>query len=337
MIFGTRTLVIAEAGVNHNGSVDTALSLIDVAADAGADIVKFQTFKAKNLVTDTAKMAEYQKNNLGEEQSQLEMLKKLELSYDEHHVLIDRCKQRGIRFLSTAFDFESLSFLESLDMGLWKVPSGEITNLPYLERIGKFQQPVIISTGMADQKEIEEAMQVLKSVGLSRDKIIVLHCNTEYPTPMKDVNLRAMKKLGEIFEVCYGYSDHTMGIEIPIAAVALGAKVIEKHFTLSREMQGPDHKASLEPQELAAMIKAIRNIETAMGSDIKHPSDSEIKNRAVARKSIVAKKPIKAGEVFTEENLTTRRPGSGISPMKWHSIIGTKASQDYQENELIND
>ncbi len=332
-----KTLIIAEAGVNHNGDLDTAIKLVDVAADAGADIVKFQTFKAKNLVTESAKMADYQKKNTGQEETQLSMLQKLELNYDDHHTLVKHCQKRGIRFFSTAFDFESLDFLKTLKMGLWKIPSGEITNLPYLEKIGKCGEPVIISTGMADQKEVEEAVNVFLQLGLPKDKITVLHCNTEYPTPMHDVNLNAMSALGNSFGVKYGYSDHTMGIEIPIAAVALGATVIEKHFTLSRTMPGPDHKASLEPNELKAMVQGIRNIEAALGSRVKKPTESEVKNRDIARKSIVARTAVKKGEVFTEENLTTRRPGSGISPMRWHDFIGKKSAYDYKENEPIRD
>ncbi|MFM6927917.1 MAG: N-acetylneuraminate synthase [Bdellovibrio sp.] len=332
-----KTLIIAEAGVNHNGNLENALKLIDVAADAGADIVKFQTFKAKELVTASAKMADYQKNNLGKEESQLDMLKKLELGYEDHQALIQRCQQRNIRFLSTAFDFESLEFLKSLKMGLWKIPSGEITNLPYIEIIGALGDPVIVSTGMSDQSEVQDAINVLLKVGLPKEKITVLHCNTEYPTPMKDVNLRAMKALGDSLGVSYGYSDHTMGIEIPIAAVSLGAIVIEKHFTLDRNMPGPDHKASLEPLELMAMVSAIRNIEAALGDSKKVPSESEIKNRGIARKSIVAKRDIKDGETFSSENITTRRPGTGISPMRWYDVIGTKANRDYQANELIHE
>lgn len=333
----SKSLLIAEAGVNHNGDLDTALRLVDAAADAGADIVKFQTFKAKNLVTESAVMAEYQKRNIGAEESQLQMLEKLELSYEDHHSIIQHCKKRNIRFLSTAFDFESLAFLETLNMGLWKIPSGEITNLPYLEIIGRLGDPVIVSTGMCDYSEVEAAIRVLTSVGLAKEKITVLHCNTEYPTPFYDVNLNAMAKLGQRLGVAFGYSDHTLGIEVPIASVALGATVIEKHFTLSRDMPGPDHRASLEPQELKAMVLAIRNIEAALGEDVKTPSASEIKNRPIARKSIVAKKNIRKGETFSPENLTTRRPGTGMSPMKWHQILGKKAQQDYQENELIYD
>ena len=333
----SKVLIIAEAGVNHNGDIDTAHKLIDVAAEAGADIVKFQTFKAKNLVTASAQMAEYQKRNIGVEESQFEMPKKLELSYEDHHKLANYCKQKNISFLSTAFDFESLAFLQTLAMGLWKIPSGEITNLPYLEKIGLFGDPVIISTGMAETQEIQAAIQVLLKSGLSLDKLTVLHCTTEYPTPMTHVNLRAMKTLGSLLGTGYGYSDHTLGIEVPIAAVALGATVIEKHFTLSREMTGPDHKASLEPNEFSAMVKAIRNIEEALGSQEKRPSKIEIQNRAVARKSIVAKRKIKAGEVFSEENLTTSRPGTGISPMRWHELIGQQAIRDFEESELIND
>lgn len=331
----SKVLIIAEAGVNHNGNLQTALKMIDVAADAGADIVKFQTFQAAKLVTGAAKMAEYQKNNTGVEQSQLEMLRKLELSYDQHHILIEKCRERDIRFLSTAFDFESLAFLTSLKMGLWKIPSGEITNLPYLEKIGRLREPTILSTGMADFNEVSEAVAALMKAGLERDKITVLHCNTEYPTPMHDVNLRAMGSLGRTLDVQYGYSDHTLGIEVPIAAVALGASVIEKHFTLSRDSEGPDHRASLEPQELKQMVAAIRNIETALGDDKKSPTSSEIKNRVIARKSIVAFKSIKVGEVFSEDNLTTRRPGAGISPMKWYEVLGKSATKDYAENDLI--
>lgn len=332
-----KTLIIAEAGVNHNGNLETALKLVDVAADAGADIVKFQTFKAKNLVTENAKMADYQKANIGSESSQLDMLKKLELSFDDHHRLIEKCNQRRIKFLSTAFDFESLDFLKTLNMGLWKIPSGEITNLPYLEIIGKLKQPIIISTGMADFKEVQDAVLVLTQQGLPKDKLTVLHCNTDYPTPMADVNLKAMVELGRKLGIAYGYSDHTMGIEVPVAAVALGAQVIEKHFTLSRSMSGPDHKASLEPSELKDMVRMIRHIEVALGHDLKTPTPSELKNKEIARKSIVAKKPIKAGELFTEENLTTRRPGSGLSPMRWYDFIGKRSKYDFNENEPIRD
>lgn len=332
-----KTLIIAEAGVNHNGSLDNALKLIDVAADAGVDIVKFQTFKANNLVTKSAKMAEYQKNNIGSEESQYEMLKKLELSFDDHYELVNHCQTRSIRFLSTAFDFDSLDFLKTLKMGLWKIPSGEITNLPYIEQIGRYGDPVILSTGMADLDEVQQAVDVLINVGMSRNKISVLHCNTEYPTPMADVNLNAMKEMGKVLNVEYGYSDHTMGIEIPIAAVALGARIIEKHFTLDRNMSGPDHRASLEPNELKLMVQAIRNIEAAMGDGQKRPSPSERKNRVIARKSLVAKRDIKVGEIFSEQNLTTRRPGDGISPMRWHEFIGKPSAYSYEEDELIHD
>ncbi|HWU42813.1 MAG TPA: N-acetylneuraminate synthase [Bdellovibrio sp.] len=332
-----KTLIIAEAGVNHNGSLENALKLIDVASDAGVDIVKFQTFKAANLVTKSARMAEYQKNNIGKEETQYEMLKKLELSFKDHDELVKHCQKRSIRFLSTAFDFESLEFLKSLKMGLWKIPSGEITNLPYLEKIGSYGDPVILSTGMADLSEVQQAVGALINAGLSRDKISVLHCNTEYPTPMKDVNLNAMKAMGDLLNIEYGYSDHTMGIEIPIAAVALGARVIEKHFTLDRSMPGPDHRASLEPNELKAMVQSIRNIEAALGDGHKNPTPSERKNRVIARKSLVAKKDIKVGEIFSEDNLTARRPGEGISPMRWHDFIGKPSTYNYEENELIHD
>lgn len=335
--YNLKTLVIAEAGVNHNGKLEDALKLVDVAVEAGADIVKFQTFKAKNLVTSEAKMADYQKNNLGSNESQLEMLKKLELSFEDHHTIIDHCKKKGIRFLSTAFDTESFEFLRSLKMGLWKIPSGEITNLPYLVAVAKTQDPVIISTGMSDYSEVETAVNVFLNQGLERSKITVLHCNTEYPTPFKDVNLRAMVNLGRKLELKYGYSDHTMGVEVPIAAVALGATVIEKHFTLSRDLPGPDHKASLEPNELKAMVTAIRNIEVSMGSEEKKPTESELKNRVAARKSIVANAEIKPGDVFNEKNLACARPGSGLSPMRWNDFIGKHSKKAYQKGDLISE
>ena len=329
-------LVIAEAGVNHNGSLDIALKLVDAAAEAGADYVKFQTFNAKGLVTKEAATADYQKKNLnGKYDSQFEMLKKLELSKEHHHVLMDYARDKKIKFFSTAFDFDSLNFLKSLNLGLWKIPSGEITNLPYLEFIGRQGQPVIISTGMADHLEVKESIDALLKVGLKKENLTVLHCNTEYPTPFTDVNLRAMQTLGNSFGIPYGYSDHTLGIEVPIAAVALGATVIEKHFTLSRSMEGPDHVSSLEPAELKQMVTSIRNIEMSLGSSQKIVSASEAKNRGVARKSIVASGPIKKGEVFTTENLTTRRPGDGISPMKWYDLLGKTSPRDFSEDEKI--
>lgn len=332
----TRVLIIAEAGVNHNGSLDIAKRLVDEAADAGVDIVKFQTFKAEKLVSKSAKQAEYQQRNIGKaDVSQYSMLKKLELSPLQHEELIDYCHEKGIRFFSTAFDMDSIEYLHSLNLGLWKIPSGEITNYPYLRKIAQYGEPVILSTGMCELTDIEAAIQVLLSHGLQKDQITVLHCNTEYPTPMKDVNLKAMLEIERNFGVAVGYSDHTEGIEVPIAAVALGATVIEKHFTLDKNMEGPDHKASLEPQDLRAMVKAIRNIEQALGSGHKIISASERKNIEVARKSIVAACPIRKGDLLTDENLTVMRPGNGISPMRWEEVIGTYATRNYQEEEPI--
>lgn len=333
----SHTLIIAEAGVNHNGSIELAKKLIDKAAEAGVDIVKFQTFKSEKLVTKTAKQADYQQKNLqgSAGDSQLAMLKKLELSVEDHYVLIEYCKKLGIRFLSTAFDSDSIDFLHSLNLGVWKIPSGEITNYPYLRKIAQYGEPVILSTGMSEMSDIAAAIQVFTKFGLRKDQIIVLHCNTEYPTPFQDVNLKAMDALRKEFGVQVGYSDHTKGIEVPIAAVALGATVIEKHFTLDKNMEGPDHKASLEPDELKAMVSAIRNIEQAIGTGVKTASASEKKNIGVVRKSIVAASHIKKGEAFTEENLTVKRPGTGISPMRWEEVIGKKATRDYEEDELI--
>ncbi len=324
--------IIAEAGVNHNGSFELACRLVDAAKTAGVDCIKFQTFKSKNLVSHNAQKAEYQKGTTGDG-SQVDMLKKLELSYDEFLSLKDYCDKVGIRFLSTPFDFDSIEFLNSIDMPFWKIPSGEITNLPYLLALAKTGKPVVMSTGMSEMAEIEAAIKVLQENGTK--EIQLLHCNTEYPTPFKDVNLKAMKTMRDAFGLEVGYSDHTKGIEVPVAAVALGATIIEKHFTLDRNMEGPDHKASLEPDELASMVMSIRHIENALGSGDKTPSPSEKKNIAVARKSIVAKKAIKIGEVLTEEIITVKRPGTGISPMKWFDVIGTKAVRDFQEDELI--
>lgn len=331
------TIIIAEAGVNHNGSLEMAKQLIDKAAEAGVDYVKFQTFKSSKLVSNDAKQAEYQKRNIGNqgEDSQLAMLQKLELSHEDHQVLIRHCKKKGIQFFSTAFDLDSIDFLASLNIGLWKIPSGEITNYPFIRKIGQRREPVIMSTGMCDERDIHNALEVLLKSGLTKDQITILHCNTQYPTPFEDVNLRAMLSIGKDFGVRIGYSDHTLGIEVPIAAVALGATVIEKHFTLDRNLPGPDHKASLEPNELKDMVSAIRNIEEALGDGIKRVSPSEQDNIAVARKSIVAAKPIKAGETLTEDNLTVKRPGTGISPMLWEEIIGQKALRDFQEDEII--
>ena len=330
------TLIIAEAGVNHNGSLELAKRLIDAAADAGVDYVKFQTFKAENLVTKSAKQAEYQKKNIGDgDDSQYQMLKNLELSLVDHEVLIGYCKQKGVRLFSTAFDLESIDYLASLNLPLWKIPSGEIINYPYLRKIARQGQTVILSTGMCDMTDIKNALDILIKFGLIKDQITILHCNTEYPTPFEDVNLRAMLTIKEAFGIKVGYSDHTRGIEVPIAAVALGAEVIEKHFTLDRNLPGPDHKASLEPDELKAMVRAIRNIEQAMGDGEKKVTVSEGKNIAIARKSIVAAHPIKKGEILSEENLTVKRPGIGISPMQWAEIVGTIAIRDYNEDELI--
>ena len=325
--------IIAEAGVNHNGSLELAKNLVDKAKEAGADCVKFQTFIASQIVSKNAVKADYQKKQTAKSESQHEMLKKLELSFDDFIELNNYCKEIGIEFLSTAFDFESIDFLNQLGMQVWKIPSGEITNLPYLIKIAKLNKKVILSTGMSTMREIEDAVNILKDHGAS--ELIILHCTTEYPTPYEDVNLNAMLAIKERFGYEVGYSDHTMGIEVPIAAVALGAKVIEKHFTLDRTMDGPDHKASLEPSELKTMVDAIRNIELSMGTGIKEPADSEKKNIAIARKSIVANQSIKKGDILTETNLTVKRPGDGISPMKWFEIIGTKAIRDFEEDELI--
>ena len=328
-------LIIAEAGVNHNGSVALAKQLIDVAAEAGADYVKFQTFKAAKLVSKAAQKADYQKNNTQSGGSQLEMLQKLELSEADHYELLAHCAQKNIAFLSTGFDVESIDFLQQLGIDLWKVPSGELTNFLLLRKIGGFKQQVIVSTGMATLDEIEAALQVLVQYGTARQNITVLHCNTEYPTPFSDVNLRAMQSIAQKMGVNIGYSDHTLGTEVPIAAVALGATIIEKHFTLSRQLEGPDHAASLEPAELKAMVSSIRNIEKALGSDVKEPTESEKKNTMIARKSIVASQNIKKGEILTEQNLTVKRPADGISPMRWNEIVGQTATRDYAEDELI--
>ena len=329
------TLIIAEAGVNHNGDIELAKRLIDVAADAGADLVKFQTFSAERLTTQSAPKAYYQNQTTDSAESQYLMLKQLELSMEMHEVLISHCQQRNIGFFSTGFDIQSLDYLALLGPERFKIPSGEITNLPYLRHVGGYGKPVILSTGMATLSEIEAALEVLEAAGTPRRQITVLHCNTEYPTPMQDVNLRAMCSIRDAFGVAVGYSDHTAGIEVPIAAVALGATVIEKHLTLDRNLPGPDHKASLEPYEFAAMVRAIRNIEQAMGDGIKRPSPSEAKNKPIARKSLVAAMPIHAGEQFTAENVTAKRPGTGISPMRWDEVIGRVAGRDFAADELI--
>lgn len=323
-------IIIAEAGVNHNGSLENAYKLIEAARDAGADYVKFQTFKTELCISKEAPLAEYQKNNDKQVKTQFDLVKKLELSEETHFKLMDKCKECGIKFLSTGFDIPSLVFLNSIGMDFFKVPSGEITNLPYLRTIAGFKKKVVLSTGMANLDEIKAALEIFKGLDVT-----VLHCNTEYPTPMVDVNLSAMLSIKDSLKVPIGYSDHTLGIEIPIAAVALGASIIEKHFTLDNNMPGPDHKASLEPAELKKMVSSIRNIEMALGTGIKEPSESEKKNMTVARKSIVASCFIKAGETFSEKNITTKRPGSGISPMKWDVVIGRVAKKDFNEDELI--
>jgi N,N'-diacetyllegionaminate synthase len=330
-----KTIVIAEAGVNHNGDVLIAMDLIDVAANAGADFVKFQTFKADQLVTKAAKKAEYQVTDLQNLENQYEMLSKLELSIENHIQLINHCKKKNIGFLSTAFDLTSLDFLNRLELPIFKIPSGEITNFPYLAKVGGFGKNVILSTGMSNLSEIGDAISVLESNGVRRNQITVLHCSSAYPTPYEEVNLKAMITIEKEFDVKIGYSDHTLGIEIPIAAVALGATVVEKHFTLDREFSGPDHKASLEPDELARMIIGIRNVETALGDGEKRVQDSEMKNIDVIRKSIVAAQTIKKGEFFTSTNITTKRPGHGISPMKWQQVIGTVAKRNYEEDDAI--
>lgn len=330
-----KVFIIAEAGVNHNGSIELAKKLIDVASDSGADAVKFQTFKAEKLVSKSAQKADYQKRTTDKNESQFEMIKKLELNVEAHKELMAYCKARSIMFLSTPFDHDSIELLNILGLEIFKIPSGEITNLPYLRHIGKLHKQVILSTGMADIGEIEDALDVLVEAGTKKEDITVLHANTEYPTPMEDVNLKAMVTVGNTFDIEYGYSDHTLGIEVPIGAVAMGACCIEKHFTLDKTMKGPDHKASLEPNELKAMVSAIRNIELALGSCIKKPSKSESKNINIARKSIVAKTDIKQGETLSEENITVKRPGNGINPMRWDEIVGIIATKDYNEDELI--
>lgn len=330
-----KVIIIAEAGVNHNGSYELAVKMVDEAKRAGADYVKFQTAKPELVISTFAPKAEYQKETTGAAESQLEMCKAIHLPLTDYKPLKEYCDKVGIGFMSTPFDLVSIDVLEPLDMDYYKIPSGEITNLPYLRKIASKHRPVILSTGMCEVEEVEAALQVLEQGGVKRSDIIVLHCNTEYPTPMADVNLRAMDDLRRSLGVEVGYSDHTKGIEVPIAAVALGATVIEKHFTLDKTMEGPDHKASLEPDELKAMVDAIRNIEQALGDGHKHVSPSERKNMDIARKSIVAARDIRKGEVLTEENITTKRPGNGISPMRWDSVIGTTAIRDFGYDELI--
>jgi N,N'-diacetyllegionaminate synthase len=330
------SFIIAEAGVNHNGSIDMAKKLIDVAVESGANAVKFQTFKAENLVNFEAEMAEYQAKNLGEKRSQFQMLKSVEISFKDFENLKKYCDKKGIVFLSTPFDIESARFLKELGLEIFKIPSGEITNYLLLKEIGSYKKRVILSTGMANLSEIEEALDVLIENGTKREYITLLHCNTEYPTPIEDVNLKAMLTIKEAFKVDVGYSDHTPGIEVPIAAVAMGAKVIEKHFTLDKDLPGPDHKASLEPDELKAMVKGIRNIEEAMGDGIKKPSKSEIKNIHIARKYLVAKRDIKKGEIFSKDNIDVKRTGKrGVSPMKWEKIIGKTALRNLRKDAVL--
>lgn len=332
----TRTLIIAEAGVNHNGDIEIAYQLIDKAKEAGADIVKFQTFKADKIASAKAIKAQYQNTTTDENESQLEMLRKLEIDEQMHLDLMAYCSKKNIQFLSTPFDLESINLLKKLRIAIGKIPSGEITNYPYLCKMAQSFSELIVSTGMSTMKEINEALKVLIDSGAQKENITILHCNTEYPTPFEDVNLRAMLYIRSQTGCAIGYSDHTNGIEVPIAAVALGATVIEKHFTLDKTMQGPDHKASLEPGELKAMVLAIRNIEIAIaGSGIKEPSGSEIKNKEIARKSIVANTKITKGEIFNENNITVKRPGTGINPMEWNNIIGEKAVCDFEMDDLI--
>ncbi len=329
-----KVFIIAEAGVNHNGCINIAKKLVDIAVESNVDAIKFQTFKTEKCIVKNLKKAKYQMENMNDEnESQFDMVKKLELDIKTHRELIEYCKYKKIMFLSTPFDLESIDLLNDLGLEIFKIPSGEITNLPYLEKIGKLKKKVILSTGMSTLDEIEDALNILRENG-TKD-ITVLHCNTEYPTPMEDVNLNAMNTIKEKLDVEVGYSDHTLGIEVPIAAVSIGAKVIEKHFTLDKNMEGPDHRASLEPNELKQMVECIRNIEKAMGDGIKKPSKSEMKNIDIVRKSIVATKKIRKGEIFTEENIYIKRPGNGISPMKWYEVLGTVAKKDYDEDDLI--
>ncbi len=333
-----KVIIIAEAGVNHNGNIEMAKQLIDVAVNAGVDYVKFQTFKAETIVSPTAKKADYQaKNIVDDDDSQFQMLKNLELSHENHLSLIDYCNQKNIKFFSTAFDVDGVNYLDGLGLEMFKIPSGEITNYPYLKTIAQKNKPIILSTGMATLGEIENAIAVLTKYGANRETLTVLHCNTEYPTPMKDVNLKAMLTIGQTFGVQIGYSDHTLGIEVPTAAVALGASIIEKHFTLDRNLPGPDHKASLEPNELKAMVNSIRNIEKAIGGNgRKEPSASETKNIGIARKSIHLKNDLKAGSIISEDDIIALRPGDGISAMQWNNIIGKKLKLDKVEFEKLD-
>lgn len=328
-------IIIAEAGVNHNGDYDRAVAMIHAAKAAGADYVKFQTAVPELVISSVAPKAEYQKETTGAEESQLEMCRKIHLRLEDYAPLAEICREVGIGFMSTPFDLVSIDCLAPLGMDYWKIPSGEITNLPYLRKIARKGGKVILSTGMSELCEVEAALEVLEDNGIGRADVALLHCNTQYPTPMCDVNLRAMEQLAALHPGAVGYSDHTVGIEVPVAAVAMGARIIEKHFTLDRNLPGPDHKASLEPAELASMVSAIRNIELAIGSGEKHVSDSERPNIVVARKSIVAATDIRKGDLLTENNITVKRPGNGISPMKWDSVLGTAATRDFRADELI--
>ncbi len=330
-----KTFIIAEIGVNHNGDVKTAQKLVDAAVDAGVDAVKFQTFKSELVISQNAPKAEYQKKATGENESQLEMVRKLELDENAHKELLQYCQKKGVVFLSTPFDFDSIDLLDSLGLEIFKIPSGEITNLPYLRKIGTLKKKIILSTGMSDLKEVNKALDILMKAGTSLVNISVLHCNTEYPTPFCDVNLQAMVMMKKKFGMKVGYSDHTLGIEVPIAAVALGAEIIEKHITLDRKMEGPDHRASLEPQEFKQMVQAIRSIEQSLGDGEKKPSCSEKKNIFIARRSIVASSPISKGDVFCEKNITVKRPAAGLSPMKWDKVLGSKAKRDFGQDEMI--
>lgn len=332
----SRTFIIAEVGVNHNADLDMAHRLIDAAVAAGADAIKFQTAIPELVATNLAQKASYQKKTSGAEELQLEMIRRIHFPLDVYEGLKKRCESKGIMFFSSAFDMVSLAFLEKLRQPCHKVPSGEITNLPYLREIGRYGRPVILSTGMATMEEIEVAIAVLENAGLPRKRITVLHCNTEYPTPMPDVNLRAMQTIADAFDVAVGYSDHTDGIEVAVAAVALGACVIEKHLTLDRNLPGPDHKASLEPDQFQSMVSAIRNIEQALGDTTKQPSPSELRNKPIARRSLVAAVAIKAGEKFTVENVVAKRPGTGLSPMHWDEVIGRPAPRDFEADEFIS-
>lgn len=332
-IFYMSVLIIAEAGVNHNGSLELAKKMADVAKEAGADIVKYQTAVPELVISRFAPKAEYQKESTGEAESQLEMVKKIHFGFDAHRELKEYCDSIGIMYLSTPFDMDSIDFLSGMDMPVWKIPSGEVTNLPYLEKVAKLGRPIVMSTGMCEIDEIKAALDILYKNG-STD-VTILHCNTEYPTPLKDANVKAMLDIQKNFGTKVGYSDHTLGLEAPLAAVALGASVIEKHFTLDKNMEGPDHAASMNPDELKALVKSIRNMEIALGDGVKRVTESEAKNKDVARKSIVAKTPIKKGEVFTVDNITVKRPGSGISPMRWYEVLGKEAVRDFSLDELI--